>query len=98
MDEPMNTLMPAAPGRRSSSGTSLGILVRAADPEGEVAMHAVMAAPHLVGERLGRRGLRVGVGHLEHGRDAAHDGGAGAGFEIFLVVEAGLAEMHLACR
>ena len=74
----------------------LGILMRAADPEGEVAMHAVMAAPHLVGERLGRRGLRIGVGHLEHGGHAAHDGGAGPRFEILLVVEAGLAEMHLA--
>ena len=79
-------------------GDIVGILVRAADPEGEVAMHAVMAAPHLVGERLRRGGLRVGVGHLEDRRDAAHDGGAGAGFEIFLVVEAGLAEMDLACR
>src|SRR3954463_4781559 len=66
--------------------------MRAADPEGEVAMHAVMPAPHLVGERLGRRGLRIGVGHLEHGRDAAHDGRAGARFEILLVVEAGLAK------
>jgi hypothetical protein len=58
-------------------------------------MHAVMAAPHLVGERLRARGLRIGVGHLEHRRDAAHDGGPGAGFEVFLVLEAGLAEMHL---
>ena len=54
-----------------------------------------MAAPHLVGERLRARGLRVGVGHLEHRRDAAHDGRARAGFEILLVIEAGLAEMDL---
>ena len=98
MDEPMNTLMPAARRQALQLRHVLGVLVRAADPEGEVAMHAVVAAPHLVGKRLGRRGLRVGVGHLEHRRDAAHDGGAGARFEILLVVEAGLAEMHLACR
>ena len=37
----------------------------------------------------------MGVGHLEHSRHATLDGGAGAGFEILLVVEARLAEMHL---
>ena len=58
-------------------------------------MHAVVAAPHLVGERLGVVVCGFGVGHLEDGRDAAHDGGARAGFEIFLVVEPRLAEMHL---
>jgi hypothetical protein len=58
-------------------------------------MHAVMAAPHLVGEGLGRRGLRVGVGHLEHRRDAAHDGRTGTRFEILFVIQARLAEMHL---
>ena len=72
-----------------------GILARSADPECEIAMHAVMAAPHLVGERVGRGGLRFGVGHLEDGRDAPHDGGARTGFQIFLVVEPRLAEMNL---
>ena len=37
-----------------------------------------------------------GVGHLEHAGDAAQDGGAAAGLQIFLVLVAGLAEMHLA--
>ena len=59
-------------------------------------MHPVMGAGHLVGKRLGARGLRVGVGHLEHRRDAAHHRRARARLQVFLVVEAGLAEMHLA--
>ena len=64
-----------------------GVVARAADPEGEVAMHAVRAAPHLVGERLGAGGQRIGVGHLEHGGDAAEHGGARAAFEVLLVLE-----------
>ena len=95
VEEPMKTLMPAAAGRRSSVGDLGRVLVRAADPEREVAMHAV-ACPRRPCRRgrLARR-LRLGVRHLEDRRDAAHDGGAGAAFEVFLVVEAGLAEMHL---
>ena len=58
-------------------------------------MHAVMAALHLVGEGRLRDGQRVGVRHLEHGGDAAHHGAARAGLEVFLVGQAGLAEMHL---
>ena len=58
-------------------------------------MHPMAAAPHLVGERLGRRRLRVGVRHFEDGRHPAHDGGAGAGLQIFLVLQAGLAEVDL---
>ena len=38
---------------------------------------------------------RVGVGHLEDGRDAAHDRGARPGLEVFLVLGARLAEMDL---
>ena len=55
VEEPMKTLMPAAPGSRSSSPTWLGIVVGAADAEGEVAMHAALGARELVGERLRRR-------------------------------------------
>ena len=39
--------------------------------------------------------LRLGVGHLEHRRDAAEGRRGRAGGEVFLVLEAGLAEMHL---
>ena len=46
----MNTLTPAQPGARSSSGRSCDVLAGAADEEGEIAMHAVTAALHLVGE------------------------------------------------
>ena len=38
----------------------------------------------------------LGVGHFEDAGDAAHDRGAAAGFEVFLVLGAGLAQMHLA--
>ena len=55
-----------------------------------------MGAADLVGKRVRVRGQRVGVGHLEHRRDAAHDRRAAAGLEIFLVLVSGLAEMNLA--
>ena len=38
----------------------------------------------------------LGVGHFEDGGDAAHDRGAAAGFEVFLVFGTGFAQMHLA--
>jgi hypothetical protein len=64
-------LDPRRAGQPLEIGYVTGILPRAADPEREVAMHAVAAPPDLVDEGLGRRGLRVGVGHLEDGRDAS---------------------------
>ena len=73
-----------------------GILARAADPEGEVAMHAAGGAPHLVGKRGLAGGQRIGVGHFEDGGDAAQHGRARAGLQIFLVLQPRLAEMHLA--
>ncbi len=72
-----------------------GVFLRAADEEGEVAMHAARGALDLVGERGFGDCQRVGVGHLEDGRDAAHDGGERTRLEIFLVLGAGLAEMDL---
>ena len=72
-----------------------GVLPRSTDPEGEVAMHAVARPRHLVGERRLARGERIGVGHLEHGGDAAEHRRPRAGFEVLLVGQAGLAEMHL---
>ena len=59
-------------------------------------MHAVVRALDLVGQRLGGGGGRVGVRHLEHRRDAAQHRRARAGFEIFLVGQPRLAEMHMA--
>ncbi len=95
VEDPMNTLIPAAPGNRSRSGIVVGILARAADPEGEIAEHAMVCARQLVGESLRAGRERVGVGHLENRRDAACHSGARACLEIFLVGRAGLAEMHL---
>ena len=71
------------------------IVVRAADPEGEVAMHAALRAGELVGERFGARRQRIGVGHFEHRGHAAENGRARAGLQILLVNEPRLAKMHL---
>jgi hypothetical protein len=58
-------------------------------------MHAVAAAPDLVGEgRLGN-GQGIGVRHFEHGGDPAHHGAARSRLQIFLLGLARLAEMHL---
>jgi folate-binding protein YgfZ len=73
----------------------VGVLVRAADPEGEVAVHPAAGAGDLVGEGGLAGGLRIGVRHLEDGRDAAHHGRPRAGLKVLLVGRAGLAEMHL---
>ena len=92
----MNTFTPQTPGSISSSPKIFGVLAGGADIKGEVAMHAVMAALDLVGD--GRRigGERIGVGHLEHRRDAAEHRAARAAFQVLLVGQARLAEMHLA--
>ena len=58
-------------------------------------MHAVMRALDLVGQRAGVRGRRDRVRHFEHGGDAAEHGAARAAFQVFLVRQAGLAEMHM---
>ena len=73
----------------------LDILARGADEEGEVAMHAPAPARDLVGERLGAHRRGLGVRHLEHGGDAAKHRRPAAGFQILLMLEPWLAEMHL---
>ena len=77
VEEPMNTLMPAAAGQPLQLGDVVDILVRAADVEGEVAVHAVPCARRtLSASASARGGQRLGVRHLEHGRDAAQHRGA----------------------
>ena len=73
-----------------------GVVPRAADPEGKVAMHASRSPAHLVRQSLRAGGERVGVGHLEDRGDTAQHSGARACLQVFLVFQAGLAEMHLA--
>ncbi len=71
------------------------VVAGAADEEREIAMHAVTARLHLGGKsRFGDR-QRIGVRHFEHRGDAAHHGAARTGFQVFLVGQARLAEMHL---
>ena len=74
----------------------MGVLARAPDIEREVAVHAVMPARDLVGQRRGVGGGRLGVGHLEHRGDAAQHRAARAGFQVLLVRQARLAQMHMA--
>ena len=71
------------------------IVARAADEKGEIAEHAMPGAAHFIGQRLGGSGQRLRVRHFEDGGDAAGNRRTAAGFQIFLVLEARLAEMHL---
>ena len=96
VEEPMNTLTAAGARQPLEFAEVVGVLARGADIEGKVAMHAVVRALDLVGERRGGGGGRIGVGHLEHRGDAAEHRAARAGFQIFLVGQAGLAKMHVA--
>ena len=73
----------------------LHVFAGAANEECIIAMHAMMAALHLVGEGGFCHRQRIGVGHLEHRGDATHYGAPRTGFEIFLVRQSGFAEMHL---
>ena len=76
-------------------GEILHVLAGAADEKREIAMHAMAAALHLVGEVSFRDRQRIGVRHLEHRGDAAHDRAARARLQILLVGLARLAEMYL---
>ncbi len=67
----------------------------AANPEGEIAVHAMHAEAHLFAKRLGRGRQRVRIGHFKDGRDAAEHRATRTCLKVFLVGEAGLAEMHL---
>ena len=91
----MKTFTPAQPGSRSSSGSAVDVLAHAADEESKVAMHAMTRALDFVGERLRGHRQRIGVWHFEHRGDAAHHRAARSGFQVLLVGEARLAEMHL---
>jgi len=71
------------------------VLMRAADIEGVVAMHAMVRALQLVFEGCGIGRGRIGVRHFEHGDDAAHDRGLRSSLQVFLPLQAGLAEVHL---
>ncbi|GFO81869.1 MAG: hypothetical protein A49_14960 [Methyloceanibacter sp.] len=71
------------------------VLARRPDEEREIAMHAPRARGDFRGQCFRARGRRAGVGHLEHGRDAAEHGRTAARLQVLLVLHAGLAEMDL---
>ena len=76
-------------------GEFADVLRRRADEEGDVDPGAALGATALVGEIGGADRRRLGVRHLEDGGDAADRRGGGAGGEVLLVFEAGLAEVDL---
>ena len=59
-------------------------------------MHAVGRGGDFGGERVGARGGRFRVRHFEDRGDPAQYGRPAPSLQIFLMLEAGLAEMHLA--
>ena len=92
----MKTLMPAAPGRRSSSGISSAF---SAVPPTQKAWSQCMRPFARASLSASASAVVVsgsGVGHLEDGGHAAHHRGERPGLQILLVLRAGLAEMHLA--
>ena len=91
----MNTLMPAEASQPLQRRDVVDVLARAADIEGEVAEHAMARALAPCRPAPRRCGERLGVGHLEHGGDAADHRGAAAGLQVLLLLQARLAEMHL---
>ena len=76
-------------------GNVVDVLAGAADVEGEVAEHAVAGSADLGGQRRGGRRQRLVLGISNTAVTPPSDGCAAAGFEIFLVREARLAEMDL---
>ena len=83
-------------GQHFQFAQGFGVLAGGPDIKGEVAMHAVMRALDLVGDRGGIGGARIGIRHLEYRGDAAEHRAARARFQVFLVGQAGLAEMDVA--
>ena len=74
----------------------MGVLLRRAHEEGMVDPGAALGPLKLVGQiGFAQRG-RAGVGHLKDRSNPAQGRRAGAAFQIFLVLEPGLPEMHLA--
>ena len=88
-------LDPRRAGQPLEFGNVGDIVVRAADPEGEVAMHAALRPGELVGERVCARRQRIGVGHFEHRGHAAENGRARPGLQVLFMNEPRLAKMHL---
>src|SRR5690606_25601527 len=98
VEDPMKTLMPAAPGSLSSSPTyaALSRVPPTHKAKSQCMRHAARRAPHRVGERRLAGCQRIGVGHFGYGGDAAECGCARACLEVFLVLHSRLAEMDLA--
>ena len=68
VEEPMNTLIPDRAGQALEFGKVGDVVVRPADPEGVVAMHAPLRARRACRRAPRRWSSAVGVGHLEHRR------------------------------
>src|SRR5690606_31017516 len=86
----------AGAGQAFQFGKPVDVVAGAADPEREIAEHALAGPAKLVLERglFDRRRHRVG--HFEDGGHAALDRRPAAGVQVFLVLVARFAEVHLA--
>ncbi len=91
----MNIFTPAAARNTLVLGELARIVAGGADEKRMIAPGAARGASQFVGDRRRRRRRRIGVGHFENSDDAAEHGAARAAFKILLVLEPGLAEMHL---
>src|SRR3546814_4873464 len=60
-----------------------------------IAPYAMRAAPDFVLQPLRAISVGAGVRHFENGRHPAQHSGAAARFEVFLMLKARLAELHL---
>ncbi len=97
VEEPMNTLIPAAPGSRSSSGMSATLSCVPPTQKAKSQCMRPLARASLSASASARRRQRIGVRHLEHGGHAAQTRAARDPVSrSSLWVEARLAEMHLA--
>ncbi len=76
----------------------MGILARSAHIKREIAVHPMMSALDLVGQRRRAGGRRLGVGHLEHSGDAAKHGAARTGLQVLLVRQARARAYARGCR
>ena len=96
VEEPMNTLIPAAPGSRSSSGMSATLSCVPPTQKAKSQCMRPVARRTLSASASAVVVGRVGVRHLEHRGHPAEHGRARTRLEILLVDGARLAEMHLA--
>src|SRR3546814_16993036 len=90
-----DTLFPYTTLFRSKLAQVARVGVGRPDIKGVLAPHAARRALQLVGERIGRVGIGLGVRHFKDAGDATKHGGAAARLKVFLLLQPRLAVMNL---